>query len=362
MRKILRIVIALIFIASGFVKAVDVVGFSFKLEEYFSPTVFNMPFFEEFSLPIAIFVVALELILGVMLLLNLHLKKVLAALIALCIFFAFLTFYSAYFNKVTDCGCFGDAIKFTPWQSFIKDIILLFGLFLLWLLYRKNFQENEHHTSFRKTVLVISLVATAFTIGWGTFNEPLIDFRDYAIGTDIHAEQKKIANDPSEFKTFYVLKDKKTGEVKEVNQDDYVSVKEYWEEGTPWEIQSDKTFSKIVKEGYASEISKFKLEDENGNDLTDEILSKPKVILVFSYKPNAVKDSKVLAENVQRKINQLQIPAYEISPSNMRLTQLPHLSMDATAIKTIARSNPSYVVLENSKIVDKGGAEEYFKQ
>ncbi len=362
MRKILRIIIALIFIASGFVKAVDVVGFSFKLEEYFSPTVFNMPFFEEFSLPIAIFVVALELILGIMLLLNLHVKKVLAALIALCIFFAFLTFYSAYFNKVTDCGCFGDAIKFTPWQSFIKDIVLLFGLIVLWLLYRKNFNQNEENSSFRKTVLVISMVATAFVIGWGTFSEPLIDFRDYAIGTDIHAEKEKIAKDPSEFKTFYVLKNKKTGEEKDVNQDDYVNLKEYWEEGTPWEIQSDKTFSKIVKEGYASEISKFKLEDENGNDLTEEILHAPKVILVFSYKPEAIAEPKIFAENVQKKIKILKIPAYEVSPSIKGITGLPKLSMDATAIKTIARSNPSYLVLENSKIIDKGAAETYFKE
>ena len=118
MKHILRILIALVFIASGFVKAVDAIGFSFKLEEYFSPTVFNMPFFEKQALPIAIFVVVIELVFGFMLLLRMRLKLTLTVLIALCVFFAFLTFYSAYFNVVTDCGCFGDAIKFTPWQSF----------------------------------------------------------------------------------------------------------------------------------------------------------------------------------------------------------------------------------------------------
>ena len=119
MKHILRIAVALIFIASGFVKAVDVVGFSFKLEEYFSPSVFNMPFMESQALTIAVVVVALELILGFMLLLKIRLKFTLTALIALCVFFGFLTFYSAYFNKVTDCGCFGDAITFTPWESFV---------------------------------------------------------------------------------------------------------------------------------------------------------------------------------------------------------------------------------------------------
>ena len=128
MKRILRYIIAIIFIISGFVKAVDVKGFSFKLEEYFSPDVFNLPFFEKYTLEIAVFVVALELILGLMLLMKVKLKTTLLSLIALCVFFAFLTFYSAYFNKVTDCGCFGDAIKFTPWQSFWKDMALLFGL------------------------------------------------------------------------------------------------------------------------------------------------------------------------------------------------------------------------------------------
>ena len=108
---ILRYLIALIFIASGFVKAVDPVGFSFKLEEYFSPGVFNMPFLESFALPLAILVCFVEVVLGLMLLLKFKLRLTLILLIALCVFFGFLTFYSAYFNVVTDCGCFGDALK-----------------------------------------------------------------------------------------------------------------------------------------------------------------------------------------------------------------------------------------------------------
>ena len=100
MKRILRYIIAIIFIISGFVKAIDVKGFSFKLEEYFSPDVFNLTFLQNFTLEIAIFVVALELILGLMLLLKMKLKCTLISLIALCVFFAFLTFYSAYFNKV----------------------------------------------------------------------------------------------------------------------------------------------------------------------------------------------------------------------------------------------------------------------
>jgi hypothetical protein len=85
-----------------------------------------------------------------MLLIKLKLKFTLSALIALCIFFGFLTFYSAYYNVVTDCGCFGDAIKFTPWQSFIKDIVLLIGLIAVFILYRKEFKKKMYSYSAKR--------------------------------------------------------------------------------------------------------------------------------------------------------------------------------------------------------------------
>lgn len=363
MKTILRCIIALIFIASGLVKAIDVVGFSFKLEEYFSPSVFNIPFLEKFALPIAVLVVALELILGIMLLLKLHLKKVLAALIALCIFFAFLTFYSAYYNKVTDCGCFGDAIKFTPWQSFIKDIILLIGLLLLWFLYRKNFEKNKTKSALRNSILVIAMVATAFVIGFGIINEPLIDFRDYKIGTDINAERLKIERNPSIYKTYYQLKNNKTNKIEEVSQDDYVNNQEYWQEGTPWQIVTGKDVSKLEKQGYDSEIVKFRLEDSTGLDVTSKILQEKNVVLLFSYQPeqafSKIGYQKKFRDRFKEKFDKNTTSVYEISPSEKRITNFPHLFMDATAIKTIGRSNPLIVIMKKGVIVDKDAAVDY---
>lgn len=264
---------------------------------------------------------------------------------------------------MTDCGCFGDAITFTPWQSFAKDIILLAGLLILWMLYRKNFTENEQRSSFRKTVLVLSLVATVFVIGFGVMNEPIIDFRDYKIGTDLNAERKKINENPALYKTFYQLKNKKTGEIKEVDQDAYINDKTYWEEGSPWEIQAGKETSKMVKEGYSSEISKFRLEDPNGTDLTAQILQQPKVLLLFSYQPaNLLKDqeeSAIIRSFFEQKARKMNIPAYEVSAATERITDLPKLFMDATAIKTIGRSNPLVVILENGKITVKDPAVDF---
>ena len=361
MKHILRIIIALIFIASGFVKAVDVVGFSFKLEEYFSPAVFNMPFFEKQSLPIAIIVVAIELIFGFMLLMKMRLKFTLSVLIALCVFFAFLTFYSAYFNVVTDCGCFGDALKFTPWQSFWKDIILLVGLLILWILYRKNFNEPEQKSIFKKYLAAFAFLTMVFIINWGISHEPLIDFRDYKIGTDLNAEKAKIAKNPSEYKTFYSLKNEKTGEIINVNQDDYVNKEEYWKEGSPWKIEEGKSTSKIVKQGYESEIAKFKPESAEGMDLTEEILKAPKAILVFSYHPDKT-DKNIIAKTEAKVAAQKDAVVYGISTNPNTFKTLKNAMMDGTAIKTIARSNPFVLTLQNGKIADKTSAEDYLKK
>ncbi|WP_374449334.1 BT_3928 family protein [Cloacibacterium normanense] len=369
MKRILRYIIAIIFIISGFVKAVDVKGFSFKLEEYFSPDVFNLSFLENYTLEIAVLVVALELVLGLMLLLKMKLKCTLISLIALCVFFAFLTFYSAYYNKVTDCGCFGDAIKFTPWQSFWKDITLLFGLLILWILNKKSGTLNNEKGFLKIPFLGIGILISAFIIYYGIAHEPLIDFRDYKIGTDLNVEKQKIAANPSEYKTSYTLKNNKTGEEKVVGQDDFVNQKEYWEEGTPWQIQKGKEVSVLVKQGYQSSIDKFKLEDENGNDITEQILHLPKVVIFFSYAPEKIKenDKNFLEYGIEdfifnyKELNP-KSEFYGVSTQKSFFKKVKSLTMDGTAIKTIARSNPFVLILENGKIVEKKSLIEYMNQ
>ncbi|MBP2615911.1 BT_3928 family protein [Chryseobacterium jejuense] len=367
-KGLLRFIIAVIFILSGFVKAVDLVGFSFKMEEYFSPAVFNMPFFEKFALLFSIIVVVLELFLGFMLLLKMKLKFTLSALIALCVFFGFLTFYSAYFNVVTDCGCFGDAIKFTPWQSFFKDVALLVGLIILFVLYKKDFRKTDEYGSTRKQatgkfkyyIFAAFSLVMIYIMAQGIMHEPVIDFRDYKIGTDIKEEKEKINKNPSEYKTFYSLKNQKTGEVLKVNQDDYIKETKYWAEGSPWKIEEGKNESVLVKEGYKSEIVKFKIEDPTGMELTDEIIKAPKAILVFSYHPKEI--SAELLKKVEAKVNaQKGALLYGVSTDQNTFKTIKNAMMDGTAIKTIARSNPFVLILQNGKIVDKQPAKDYVK-
>src|SRR5882757_4606750 len=124
-----RIGVGLLFIFSGLIKANDPLGFSYKLEEYFE--VFHITFLNGLALSFAVLLCALEMILGFALLIGVRAKQVAWGLLLLIIFFAFLTFYSAFFKVVQTCGCFGDAIPLTPWQSFSKDLVLLLLIIVL---------------------------------------------------------------------------------------------------------------------------------------------------------------------------------------------------------------------------------------
>src|SRR5690606_265946 len=316
------------------------------------------PCFEKQGLIIAIIVVVLELVLGFFLLLNSYLIFTPTALLALCVFFAFLTFYSAYFNVVTDCGCFGDALKMTPWQSFWKDIALLIGLLILWFATRKQ-PETEEKNNLRLMILGLGIAITVFYLYSGIRHEPLIDFRAYKIGTNLNAEKQKIAENPSVYKTFYVLKNTKTGEEKKVNHDEYGNDNTAREEGTPWEIQEDKSTCEITHQGYACEISKLRIEDVQGNDITDTILKAEKAVLVFSYHPKNLTPEEV-AQSVQ--VIQNHPFSYGISTHPDTFPNVPNAMLDGIAIKTIARSNPFVMTLEKGIIKDKKSLQDYLKK
>ena len=120
-KQIPRLLVAITFLFSGFVKLVDPLGTSYKLTEYFTEDVLDLPFLIPYALPIAIFLILFEIVLGVMLLVGYLPKVTTWSLVGIMLLFLFLTWYSAYFDKVTDCGCFGDALKMSPWKTFYKN-------------------------------------------------------------------------------------------------------------------------------------------------------------------------------------------------------------------------------------------------
>jgi len=355
-RNIIRIFVGIVFIISGFVKAVDPVGFSFKLEEYFSPSVFDMPSLEKLALAIAILVVSIEFILGILLVLGLWVRKTLLFLLIICIFFAFLTFYSAYFNVVTDCGCFGDALKLTPWTSFLKDVVLMVLLILLIDMY-KNDRYRIVERSQKFLFVFISIIFLAVIILKGSLDEPYIDFRDYKIGVDLKSEKSKINKNSSVYEVIYTLVNMENGDMKVMSQTEYIS-SGIWE-NTSWQVQPDKTKEKLITKGYSSDVKNFKIIKPDGSEITEQILNEERIVLIFTYKPNKINPD--LLYNIKTMIPEKESNVYAISTNNSTFIDgIKQGTMDATAIKTIARSNPFILILENGKIVAKQSAKKYF--
>lgn len=200
LNPIARYLVGALFIFSGLIKVNDPVGTQIKLEEYF--TVFAVdiaPFFESLK-PLALFfsilLSTLEVVLGIAILLKYREKLVTTLLLVMIVFFTFLTFYSAYFNKVTDCGCFGDAIKLTPWESFSKDLILLVLIGILFL-GRKQYGQKEQ--GWLKSIGVGVTTVFCLTVAYLSINHlPFIDFRAYKAGTSIPEASRPPADDPNE--------------------------------------------------------------------------------------------------------------------------------------------------------------------
>ena len=217
-----RIFVGILFIISGFIKLNDPVGFSFKLEEYFSQGVLDLPVFEPYALAISIFVVIFEVLLGVMLLVGFRVKFTVWSLLLMIVGFTFLTFYSAYYNKVTDCGCFGDAIKLTPWESFTKDIILLVLIVLLFI--GQKYITPLFDIKIRRIVIVFSVLVCIVYCNYVLNHLPVIDFRPYKIGANIE-EGMTVPEDAPKPIYDYAWRFKVNGEDKIiVTQGDYPQV------------------------------------------------------------------------------------------------------------------------------------------
>jgi len=162
-----RLLVGSLLLISGVIKANDALGFSYKLNDYFTEGILGMEFLRPYTLIIAASICILEIVLGVALIFGLKAKLVTTINVLMMLFFTFLTFYSAYFDKVKDCGCFGDALKLTPWESFTKDVVLLFFSIILFI-YRKQLFPNMKTTDFKyiiPSVLLIALFAVGVT-GW----------------------------------------------------------------------------------------------------------------------------------------------------------------------------------------------------
>lgn len=345
-----RIIVGVLFIISGFIKLNDPVGFSFKLEEYFSAGVLDLPFLEPYALAISIFVVIFEVLLGVLLLIGFRVKFTVWCLLLMIVFFTFLTFYSAYFNKVTDCGCFGDAIKLTPWESFTKDIILLVLIAILFV--GQRYINPILAPTVKRIVAVLTLVLCVIYANYVLNHLPVIDFRPYKIGANIE-EGMSVPEDAPKAIFEYAWKFNVQGEEEIfMTRGDYPTV-----DGEFIDVETTE-----IQKGYEPPIHDFTIEQQ-GEDFTPILMQEPKLVMVVAYdlrKSNTPVFSQI-KEMTDRAISQ----GYKVigmSASNDDQTReiikkyqlkFEFFFTDETTLKTIVRSNPGVLVLEKGTIRQK---------
>lgn len=344
-----RFFVGVLFIFSGLIKLNDPIGFSYKLDEYFSAAVLGLEFLQPFALPLAIFLVIFEVVLGIMLLLGFQKKFTLWSLSLMIIFFTFLTFYSAYFEKVTDCGCFGDAIPLTPWESFYKDLILL--VMIIVLVIYSRYIVPAFAKAYATATIFLTTIACFGIAYYVLMHLPILDFRAYKIGTDISKAMEEDPTRPDIYKYdwYYTV----NGKEKIVTTD-----------GLPPDGygKQDKVEPRLVKKGYEPPIHDFTME-RDGDNVIDEVLAMDKVAIVIMYnidraESDGLKSLKAFTSRAKKA--GYQVIALSSSPAvqtqsikNSYSLDMEFLTADQTALKTVVRSNPGVILVKKGVITGK---------
>ncbi len=354
--NICRILIGLVFIFSGFVKGIDPLGSDYKFTDYFNA--FGMSWMNFSALFFSFLLSMAEFIIGICLFLNIKTKLASWGALLFMAVFTPLTLILAIKNLVTDCGCFGDALVLTNWETFFKNIILLVMVLLVF------FNRNRFKSIFNvleQSVILTGSIIFMFCIEMYSYRHlPILDFRPYAVGANITEGMTIPEGAPhDEYSTTLKYKNKNTGEIKEFDESNFP-----WQDTLNWEFHSSS--QKLLKEGYKAPIHDFVIEHPEYGDITEEVLNDDDyTFLVVSYKL-----SKASAE-AQDKLNKLAAYAsengyrfYGLTASNAdEITDFVHkynvnysfCATDEIQLKTVIRSNPGLVLLKKGTIIDKWG-------
>lgn len=365
---VIRILVGLLFIFSGLVKANDPLGLAYKMGEFFEvwakegylPSL--MHWLNGFALSFSVIMIAFEIVAGVALIIGYRFKLFSYLIFLLTLFFTFLTAYAMFSGKIKECGCFGDCIKLQANESFMKDIILMILITIL-LFFRKNVTQAFNNKI--ATFIMIAAFIFSFLFQWYALkNLPFKDCLSYRVGNNILTEMTPGENyKPEEIKTVLVYE--KNGEKKEFDLTNYP-----WQDST-WTF--DTTINTVVKKAENEpSILDFSITNYNGENITNTILTyKGNLFLLFikdvnEANTNHIEKLKSLIEACKK----ANIPFIALSASNDIETNkfkekhsidIEFTSIDGTVCKTAMRSNPGLMLLQNGTVKGKWSYNNYPK-
>lgn len=350
-----RWVVGLVFLFSSFVKGVDPMGTSFKIQEYMTAwSIGSLTF--EWALPLAsllsVVLICAEFMVGVMLIFNAY-RRLSAWLLALMmLFFTVTTLIDALTNKVTDCGCFGDAVKLTNWQTFWKNVAL--DVPTVWIVLTRNLRRKRRFERDGVVFIAAALLMVIFCV-YNIKHEPVIDFRPWKVGNRMIEEREAMNH--------MVLRNVESGEERTVDyrNGDWASVPEEYKDFAVWEIVSSTS-----DEPFEIKAPGFSMLDLGGEDHAAELLPAEEGLLIAT-----VHHLDKLSERGVEEIRRAMAVAEESGVNIVLLTSalpeevqawlaetgisgLDYLFADATAIETMMRGNPGFMFVKDAVVVDKG--------
>lgn len=358
LRIISRIFVGIVFIFSGFVKAIDPLGSTYKFVDYFNA--FGLGSFEHFALPLAILLSSLELALGILLLAGYRMKLASWILLLFMSFFTVLTFILALTNPVHDCGCFGDALILTNWQTFWKNIILMVFTILIFAS-RDKFTVRRNPVS-EYIVIGMYFMAVVLLSVYCLSNLPIIDFRPYKTGTYIPEAMAIPADAPqSVYETTLIYRNKTSGKEEEFTMENFPRDNEKWEF-----VDAE---SVLVSAGYEPPIHDFNVYAPDGSELTDLILSNKEYSLLYvSYDLDKANRQSLKHANKYFHLS-LAYPDLEfyaltasvsekIDSARVQLgLDYDFCQVDEITLKTMIRANPGLMLIHDGTIIFKSHAD-----
>ena len=349
--NIARLLLALTFILSGFVKAVDPLGTQYKIGDYLE--VMRLGSFASDFLTLAASVCqsAVEFVLGICLLFAIRRRLVTRLTLAIMVVMTLLTLWLALTDPISDCGCFGDALVLTNWQTFWKNVVLLVAAAIVcrWPLDMARMISRSNQW----IVLNYATLFIIFIAGYSLYYLPMFDFRPYHIGANIKEgmEMPEGAAMPK-FETTFILE--KDGQRQEFTADNYPD--------STWTFIDSKTVQ--TEKGYVPPIHDFSIVTDEGDDITDEVLGYEgyTFLLVSPHLENADDGELDQINQVYEYSQEHGYPFYCLTASTEQAIQFwmditgaeyPFCSADETTLKTVIRSNPGLLLLKQGTVIRK---------
>ena len=350
-----RIVVGILFIFSGLIKANDPLGLSYKMQEFFE--IWSWHSLNDFTLALAVLMIAFEIIAGVAVLVGWQMRLFSWLLLILILFFTFLTGYALFSGKIKECGCFGDCIPLQANQSFLKDLILL-ALISFIFAFRNRIRPT---LNIRNSLLILFFAAIfSFSLQWFVLSHlPVVDCLPYKVGNNI-PEKMRIPTGAIPDSTVISFVYKNQGKDVEFTADKFPND---FNDST---YEFVRRYDKIIRKGNAeASIKDFSLQSVYGTDTTQALLSEPGYqLFLFMKNGYELREwtevlSIVMQQAAEKNINGFlvtNIPIDELrkDPSKVFREFIP-LRCDATAIKTAARTNPTLYLVRKGTIVKKWG-------